>query len=389
MVGNDDRKPLFILPNGSSLKYNIIQKGIRTGNQHKWWVKLDSEYFWKRSRMNKESLPMLGLWNSKSNQHLICADFDNYPPFLSSFDDLFDMLNSAYGEKGIVVRSFSNNVKVFFLVEKDTLRPPNTTEAIRCLTKIHPMLAAFADRQGLDKSYLNESMAKIIMSRLPTLPVIQRIESIKADGEPKEEPKKNKEPSTTEIVFFDGQLPPALLAFVNSYKNKTVEERERLLRFILGKPDLAIKSIQLPVKHIAKAIGTNQQNVSHWIKLLKAKKWLDVVDKGYKKGIRAKSYQLCGPLKSFCSTLKDSKRLASNYVPPKTIPDGQWNQELFRAMNYFWNDILFLKWFSSVPGNRLKTRRIQAETQVKRWRGSRESSSTIVPSIITPKNSRN
>lgn len=369
--GNDNsptqyKGALFKLPNGKHLKYEYSRNGIKVGSQDTWTKARNCEEFWRTARSpKKEQLPKLGLWSSRSNQHLLAIDIDKLPEGFLSFEELYNKLLNTLDKVAIVLRSPSGKVKVLFLVEVYGGIIPTDSSIKSVLNQLLPSdLNCTVDPQGTKLCFVNESMARIISERLPYLPVFL---SMRVSG-PTGAVRRDEAPK--EPRFYRGPIPDSLLVFQKHYKSKLEPSKEKFLRYLLASPNL-IWGLDLPITHLGKLMGTTPTSVSTWIKWLIQNRWLQLVSGKYAKGKKARRFKANGKLLSFLKILYPTHTDRQTPPPPSVIRDGEWNDAGWSAIVHFQNRSKVLDWFYNIPGNDLKGREKKILHQLQEWERGR------------------
>jgi len=364
---------LVTLPNKSHLKYakgrksgaafrNDIITGARIAN----WdlsadIEIPSDHNLESGEINLKKAYKLNLWSSGTNQHVLCADFDDLPKGFKDFDELIEHLNWQY-VNAVVTRSRRGRAKAFFVLEL----PPQVsmTNQIAELTLkeiLEPALFEIVDRGGFWQTWLTPEIKANLQRRLHLLdPVIATI------------------PTKENIPFrvAQGPLPLVLHNFISSgTKGTEFEKREKFVRILMATP-LLRESFCISTKKCAAECAVEPMSISRWKRQLLEKGQLILINNQYFMGKQAKAFKAAGALLASLPPVPD--KTTRHRLPPSTvIEDGDWNSALLYAVRFYSGDRdLVLQWFSQCSGHQLKDRRLQLERIIKsyaRWKRNKNS----------------
>ena len=272
----------FVLPNGSCL---YIKLPSDKGSQNRWWRT------WTKTntlKTKKTFLPILGGLSSRTDMHLVFADFDFLPKGFESWDKLAEYCErEAVGT--CVLRSVSNKVKLCLILKwvGDELIP-NTELLPHIVNDILPEpLRDQFDKKGMTTTYLTESISEKLREFL----VKPAFFTVRAEAYSNIV---SESVNNTEIVQFYINTNPIP---DNEFVSNTAgwKDREKFLRVLTAMHNLKT-GFALPQKSIATFLGVSQATVSSWIKRLIELGWLKTTSHSYIVGIRAKTYTAHGEL---------------------------------------------------------------------------------------------
>lgn len=388
---NIDEKYLVQLPNGMTLKWAPPRKQIKN-DAFPFEEKdksLQQFIAYAETRIkeailsgDKERIKLAKSWCAKLNaqprlstQKVIIADFDTLPAKLgfNSWDSFYEFLVAHYADSGVVCRSVSNKVKIFFLVDykyafvasyqasrrsafpdftvtggvlperSEVFGPPlvpplQTKDCVNFLERLlrgdNFILGAEEHRVQNIKNRLFEFCDKSKTAMSTTLLSADMFEKLKYLRQSRIHffsagpYVANEEKEESEIVnvkryrLFEGDLPKESLFFVNGKRPDTTKEhREKLIRYLLASPMLADEGYDLPIALLKQVTGVSKRSVSKWLKELCQMQILECVEETVLIGEKAKTYVAHGWLLEHLEL----------HCPPaskgldRSFPDGEWD----------------------------------------------------------------
>jgi len=387
-----DEKYLVQLPNGMPLKWSPPREQIKNDafplEEKNKSLQQFIAYAEKRIKEailsgDKERIKLAKSWCAKLNaqprlstQKIIIADFDALPEKLgfNSWDSFYEFLVTHYADTGVVCRSISNKVKIFFLIDYEyayiesfqasgkgagfpdfsatggvllersevfgpPLVPPlQTKDCVNFLKRLlkgdNFILGAEDHRVQNIKNRLFEFCDKSKTAMSTTLLSADMVEKLKYLRQSRIHffsagpYVANKEKEQSEIInvkryrLFDGELPKEALFFVIGKRPDTTrEQREILVRYLLESPMLAEKGFNLSTTLLKEVTGVSKRSVSKWLKELCQMQVLECVEETVLIGEKAKTYVAHGWLLEHLET----------HCPPasksldRSFPDGEWD----------------------------------------------------------------
>lgn len=296
----------FTMPNGSDLAIKLPRD---TGGQFAWWRK-----YTKRAEPGtpKNSLPLLGCWSSRTQQHLLVADFDVKDcPNWTTMEATRSIIEWSCLD-ALVCTSPSGGIKVFFTVEFKDLQADqdfvmNEATAQAFLKERLPTTHHWFDRRGLKVCYLSPSISKALSIWLPEAPVssVQRVENEDIDSIV----------LNSSFIKYNKDIPEWALSFTKPHL-KGHEARTEFIRILLSCWNL-VDGWSMPTKALGASCGVPCGTVSRWLKELQEAGLLTLLDPSYIVGIKAKKYQAKGALTDFIKFHIASYRKPST---PRVIP---------------------------------------------------------------------
>lgn len=297
----------FVLPNGSPL---FIKHPQDKGSQSKWW-----RTYTTLTGNVKTNLPLLGGFSSRTNMHMMFADFDFLPKQFKSWDELAEYCETEV-VGACVLRSVSNKVKLAVILKwigDEAI--PNTELLPYIMDDVLPeQLRGQFDKKGMTTTFLTEDMSDKLM-RFLEKPAFFTARSESYSNIVLESV------NNTEIVQYyinSGTIPD------NEFVSNTAgwKDREKFLRVLSAMHNLK-KGFALPQKSLAAFLGVSQATVSCWIKRLIELGWLKPTSRSYIVGIKAITYTAHGPLWSMIKVHEAAQ------VHPTTLPrhlpkDGEY-----------------------------------------------------------------
>jgi len=272
----------FVLPNGSPLYIKLPKD---RGSQSAWWRTWTNQ---ANKRTNKTFLPILGGLSSKTDMHMVFADFDFLPKGFDSWDSLAEYCESEV-VGACVLRSYSKKVKLSMIIKwvGDELIP-NTELLPHIVNDLLPEpLRDQFDKKGMTTTYLTEDISNRLHEFLvkPAFFTVREAAYSNIVSE---------SVNNTEIVQYyinSNPLPD------NEFVSNTAgwKDREKFLRVLTAMHNLKT-GFALPQKSLAAFLGVSQATVSSWIKRLIELGWLKTTSHSYIVGIRAKNYTAHGSL---------------------------------------------------------------------------------------------
>lgn len=293
----------FVLPNGSAL---FIKHPQDKGSQSKWW-----RTYTTLTGNVKTHLPLLGGFSSRTNMHMMFADFDFLPKQFKSWDELAEYCETEV-VGACVLRSVSNKVKLAVILKwigDEAI--PNTELLPYIMDDVLPeQLRGQFDKKGMTTTFLTEDMSDKLM-RFLEKPAFFTARSESYSNIVLESV------NNTEIVQYyinSGTIPD------NEFVSNTAgwKDREKFLRVLSAMHNLK-KGFALPQKSLAAFLGVSQATVSCWIKRLIELGWLKPTSRSYIVGIKAITYTAHGPLLSMIK-VQDHPTTLPRHLPK----DGEY-----------------------------------------------------------------
>jgi len=305
----------FVLPDNSHLSYAHIYDMKEKNTQFKWARTYITQRLMNFNPKQKDRQTRLGLWTSRSNLQVVCADFDYLPDGFSDFDSLQVYMKSIFSYRSLIIKSKSGKIKALFMVDLKEKLDMTTEIALASLQKILPSDLFDA----IDKSYCGLSIMFIRPS------VIPKIQTWLKSAYIYDAVIEDKEPHFFE--YHVGDLPKCFDSFI-SKDSRGRSEREGFVRLIMNIQGLSIE-FGLPNTKIARELGVNQKTVSRWRNDLIKLGLLEVTSDFYCKGRTAKQYKAKGKFKKVLDKKYNKKSYLLAPVPdslPDRISDGNWNE---------------------------------------------------------------
>lgn len=347
-------KIAFSLPNGSALKYAF--PGDK-GNQFNWYRTYDNKRLMDKIK-KKTSLPKVGLWSSKTNQHLIAADFDNLPEGFANYERLKEYLKSKFKNRGRVTSTPSNKAKVFFVVQITNSFKMNKEIASDVLELLFRN-DAYDLYNYLDLTKPALSVAFVTPNMVQDLKNISSLEPIFIEGYSKVSENKITKNDLHKFKLYSKEIPEYLKYFQSS------DKREYFARIILECGGLCRETgFQLPITKLSSEVKVSPKTISTWLKKLISSNLLECINRKYKPGKISRTYKAKGELFKF---FKNKLYKNKSYNIPTQIKDGEWNNDLFTiAWNFKDNPNQYFNYVKNIPGYDQKDRSRQAEKTFKR-----------------------
>lgn len=279
----------------------------------------------------KSSSPILN--GNGSIDTIAFADFDTLPIGFKNWDHLESVLTPAFKNRGIILRSHSNKVKIAFKLKGIWC----IDEAKEFLSKELSILNLWSSKSPV-KNDIGETILKECIDKTHSgifkcacnLDIIERLQKDWVFVETfKKETKKHKtaeaisdiENTTTEINtsyihtwnFFKGALP-------NEYKLGNIQEG--VIRLMLGWANKAISGMDCPINYIAATLNTDTSSISKALKSLRESGFIEKIsDAGERKMkqkrvwfTKAATYKLSEQLANFAQTLIKASKKATATV---------------------------------------------------------------------------
>ena len=336
----------------SSWSYGIIkgEKVIQGWNVNDFFI----------TRLNTDNKALHPILNLLSNGRLglVCLDIDKlhlvksvFGGCVDTWEDVRNRVLSVYLQDGaLIIPSVSGKAKAFFLVN-GVLTPDDVRAWIN--QNIEPRIVACLDLgdSALSKCFVDRDIAENINLWLECNPKIYHFDgsSVSYMHDLLYSQAFSEEVYTTgknEWTDYTGELP----------KLKVSKTAEKIIRFLLGNPYLAIHKIGLSQDWLAKRYGVSQQSISIAIHHLIKKEWLVILSKHYQ-GVCSARYQVAGELlelardKYFDRCHKVWHRPEDRLKElPTAIEDGNWTEVIMANTKWFKEPDYFMDWISSVPG---------------------------------------
>lgn len=365
----------FPLPGGSALRYWFPKKGVSYKNASLTWM---SRGLLRRAK-KKEYCPAIAGWNTHTREQLVIADFDKeekLPKDYPTFDALHGHLKSAYAGSGIVVRSYSNNVKLIFIIRLMDERPMDMDTALGFLKEqLGDGLYSAIDKNPSAQHTLGLT-PEIVEELRRSLAVISITPLYRSSvGEGQREPVTSCIPiqrdTQSQFTKYEGlieELHPDLRRYINRSKI-----REVLVRWLLHRRELIKDTgFDLPSTWIAKQLDVRQGKVTEALKKAQSNGLLKLIDDSYAwwgAKPHGKTYIAIGAL------AEEIQRLAPKHKKPPPFPeyieDHTWEDTLFElALKYYRFPDEYMENFRCVPGWNLKDRpekALRAINSVRKW----------------------
>jgi hypothetical protein len=335
----------------------------------------------------KQQLPLFDLW-SVNDFKLVAADYDKVPEWyrhdaLNYLDDdaggvppeemLWEnfryYLSHRYGKLGLVIPTPSSKAKILFLV----LAPPSTQmshsialDTLQHLLEEWDFAGVDAKAAALNRLYVNAEMLAAMQSGLEALlvhePVLDSLDQEPISG-----------PFSRPSLW---DLPPLPAEEQNALGGVIQHEVEWfIVRFMGSMPTASLESIALPQIFLSRQSSHHpegpfgQAAISRAVNALVNRGLLAVVDDRYAPGKKAKLYRAEGVLREVMARLNLA---APKLCDPEAtaflsqdIPDGQWDDVLWKATNFFRDEASYLTWVQGKQGVELRGRQKKAQAA---WR---------------------
>jgi hypothetical protein len=319
------------------------------GNQYQWKHTYTTES--ALLSPEKTALPLMGLWNSGTHQHLIAADFDR-----STFEnanlsnaDIRGLIEDCFKSNAasyLVVDTPSGGVKVFHWIVFDgrenvrSYHTPTVQFARKYLETLYtPKLLSLMDRSwsALQQTFVNleilNSLSEYLRSSVPEL-----VPSLRPSS-----------PSSN-ILFSPSQEPTPLIqldeiSYLKDFHHSAGdlienEAQARILRILISTHNLASdEGFQLPQTKIAETAKVSLPAVNRYLKKLQDLGVLTKTSDKYFPGVRSKTYKASGLLLKFIQMHKRSlsdkpkRTLTQELLSSSNQINGQFNTTLLRVLN--------------------------------------------------------
>lgn len=359
----------FRYPSGAPARYSLYRKG-ESGNPDKYRRTWMSPFLLKQPK-KKEACPKLACWNRHTREQIIPADFDKLPEGYASFDDLERSLKATYRGAAIVVRTFSQKVKVIFVVRIPENEIMNRETSLRFLKEhLEPGLFDIVDKRhsALTIIALTPVIVTELQDRLHRIPVkAVPVEPLDVGGRVSSGILSIPINTQYEFTIYDGPI-EALGPEIRRYIGRS-RVREKLVRCLVYRTGLikdegfCLSSIML-----GRQLGVQQGSITKALKHAQAVGLLEVIDDSFRTGseARAKRYVALGALRDEITRLAPVKPI----VAPEAIEDGTWDEELFDLAQRYYRRPAdeFLEAVRGIPGWNLKDRCTKAIRAYNWWR---------------------
>jgi hypothetical protein len=352
---------LFLLSNGSHLSFAHPKD---KGNQKKWYRSKVVPTWAVASFKAKESRFRLGLWSSGSTLHVVSADFDQVPLGFGSYDRLFQYLQATLGHLGIVSRSVSGKVKMFFVVDIPSNVGMSSEIALDTLSKILPDdLFDFIDKSeaALSLTFLTKGLIEDLKGLKDVDPIPCVLDSIGNED-------------AKGGYYYSGNAKHKFKPYTGEIGQMLKEEakllsvqKEAVFRILLNINALRKDGFCLSSVKIGRECSVSHRTVRFWFT-----RWTDTgvlicINKQYNfrgattyKGatIAAKKYKFNDNIKLPPLQKQPLKALEPL---PTSILDEQWREALWQAARCFVSrpdaEIAFLAWVQTLPNWNAKGKR--------------------------------
>lgn len=321
-------KHLVELSNGKPCKFS---PPFTKGKQSNWYMTYDRPSIWKAADEAKGRQYKLNLWSSRSDFHLIAADFDQIPSGFSSFDDVATFHKTKYmPNEAVVSRSASNKVKVFFLVELPPnmkISAPIAIEALRVIYLDQKGLFDSLDLapQALSVTYLSRGVLEALVPGVSLLSPILDAKSLNrllledsgwynSSGTAK--------PTAVSLRTYSGSLDGLLQTTgINPTKLK-------FIRILLESTQLTYANgFGISPTKIAAQLGVSRRLINAYRAQLEGSGWLVLAEgkRHFIPGKKAIRFKAAGALAEALNKL--GKKPKPVHIPKK-IETGRWNESL-------------------------------------------------------------
>lgn len=338
-------------------------------------------------KRDKTQLPLFDLW-SVDGIKLVAADFDQIPEWYEQdarnyrdedagceltanelWEDFRSYLSHRYGRLGLVLPTPSGKAKILFMARVPAsiqMSHAIALDTLQHLLEEWDFAAVDKKPAALNRLYVNREMLAAMQSGLDALPAHEPILD-GLDQEPSSQPSAR---------FVPWDLPLLGVEERNALGGVIQHEAEWfIVRVMAGMPLRALESIALPRILLSQQSSHHpegpfgQAAFSRAIKALAGRGLLVVVDDTYTPGKKAKLYRAEGVLREVMAQL--SKATVKPYDPEaasflgQDIPDGQWDEVLWKATNYFRDEASYLAWACAKKGVERRNCKQKAKTA---WR---------------------
>jgi hypothetical protein len=332
-----------------------------------------------RRARQKEYCPAIAGWNTRIPEQLVIADFDKeekLPKDYPSFDALHVRLKTTYAGKGIAVRSYSNKVKLIFIIRLMDEHPMDMDTALGFLKeRLGDELYGAIDKNPSAQHTLGltPEVVEELRQSLPAISITPLNRFNAAEGEERLVTSCIPIQRDTQSQFtkYDGlieELHPDLLRYIHRSKI-----REKLVRWLLHRRELIKDTgFDLPSTWIAKQLDVGQGKVTEALKKAQSAGLLKLIDDSYAwwgAKPHGKTYVASGAL------AEEIQRIAPKHKKPPPFPeyieDHTWEDTLFElALKYYRFPDEYMENFRCVPGWNLKDRpekALRAINSVRKW----------------------
>lgn len=335
----------------------------------------------------KEQLPLFDLWCIKDIK-LVAADFDQIPEWFENdalnyldgdaeldpteemlWADFRSYLSHRYGRLGLVLSTPSGKAKILFLVLASASIPMShaiALDTLQLLLEEWDFASVDTKPAALNRLYVNGEMLASMQSGLEVLPVHEPVlDSL------------DQEPISGQISRCSLWDLPPLPAEEQSALGGVIHHDVEwfIVRFMGSMPTASLECMALPQIFLSRQSSQHpegpfgQATISRAVNALVNRGLLAVVDDRYAPGKKAKLYRAEGVLREAMVRLS----LAAPKPPgpevasflSQEIPDGHWDEVLWKATNFFRDETSYMAWVQGKKGVKLRGRARKAQVA---WR---------------------
>lgn len=361
----------FPLPGGSALRWEFPIKG----KKYDQWRRTHMDPKLLKSVSEKGNSPRIACWSDHMREQLVIADFDKLeklPAHLPSFDALFEFLVRHVAGSGVVVRTYSNKVKVIYPIRLMDYGPMDKETCLGFLKERLPsglFNAIDTSTTAFKVLGLTPSIVTELRRALAVISIIPLSRSSCAEEDSRLVTSSIPNSNVKHKVFnvYTGSI-EALKPELRKYIGRS-KIRENLIRWLLYRRSLiSNEGFGLSCLFLADQIEALQGKVTDALKRaqLPDNELLRVVDASFNLK-KAKRYIAVGALS------EEIDRLAPQFRTPEPFPamikDGDWEEELKRlAMSWYRAPKEFLIEVSQLPDWNLNDRPHKAVRVLNRFR---------------------
>lgn len=242
--------PLFVLPNGGVLRYELPYK--RTPITDFYLTEDRKSVRNWNPKGKKENQIRVNCWSSRTSTNALVLDFDRHTGF-DSFEGLHDYLQARLGHtmhifyslsgkpKALLVVSSNMQLKLTLNTAKSTIRSVLNDETLYSNLDLSPV--------ALKQCFLNKDNLSALASKLSKLPVIPLVEDLQSP------------PRFHTYRYYTGALPKALLCHIETKRGRPFKIKEsHPIAALLAKSPVGGLYIDAPIPNIYKSLGTGGEN---------------------------------------------------------------------------------------------------------------------------------